>query len=104
MPAPHRKDWPSKGYGVLNAGNFVEHSDIFGMLQNEGITGFAIVAGDKHSFWAGYPSNTLPPRPFEPVGVEFVTGSITAQNGGEVQALAELIRKMAWLRDGAEDA
>ncbi len=87
MPAPHRKDWPSKGYGVLNAGNFVEHSDIFGMLQKEGITGFAIVAGDKHSFWAGYPSNTLPPRAFEPVGVEFITGSITAQGAAEVQEL-----------------
>ena len=40
------------------------------MVRDEGITGFTIVAGDKHSFWAGYPSETLPPRPFEPVGVE----------------------------------
>jgi alkaline phosphatase D len=29
----------------------------------------------------------LPPLPFEPVGVEFITGSITAQNAAEVQAL-----------------
>lgn len=87
MPAPQTKDWPSAGYGVLNGGNVVEHADIFGMVQKEGITGFAIVAGDKHSFWAGYPSTTLPPRAFDPVGVEFVTGSITAQGLAEVQEL-----------------
>lgn len=67
------------GYGVLNAGNGVENDEIFRMVREEGITGFAIVAGDKHSFWAGYPSEMLPPRPFEPVGVEFVTGSISQQ-------------------------
>jgi alkaline phosphatase D len=87
MPEPHRKDWPSSGYGVINGGNVVEHTDIFGMLEKEGITGLAIVAGDKHSFWAGYPSTTLPPRAFNPVGVEFVTGSITAQGAAEVQEL-----------------
>lgn len=87
MPEPHRKDWPGNGFGVLNGGNIVEHSEIFGLVQKEGITGFAIVAGDKHSFWAGYPSNTLPPRAFEPVGVEFVTGSITAQGSAEVLEL-----------------
>ncbi len=45
----------------------------------DGITGLAIVAGDKHSFWAGYPCKTLPPQPFDPVGVEFITGSISHQ-------------------------
>jgi alkaline phosphatase D len=57
------------------------------MVQKEGITGLAIVAGDKHSFWAGYPSTTLPPRAFDPVAVEFVTGSVTAQGLAEVQEL-----------------
>ena len=56
------------------------------MIRNEGITGLAIVAGDKHNFWAGYPSADLPPHPFEPVGVEFITGAISQQNTGEVQA------------------
>jgi len=79
--------WPGAGYGVLNAGNGVENDEIFRMVREEGITGFAIVAGDKHSFWAGYPSETLPPRPFEPVGVEFVTGSISQQGLAEVQEL-----------------
>lgn len=80
--------WPGAGYGVLNADHAVEHAEIFRMVRDEGITGFTIVAGDKHSFWAGYPSETLPPRPFEPVGVEFVTGSISQQGLAEVQEIA----------------
>jgi alkaline phosphatase D len=36
------------------------------------------VSGNTHSFWAGLASAYLPPRPFEPVGVAFVTGSISA--------------------------
>ena len=50
----------------------------------KGITGLAVVAGDKHTFWAGRVSKALPPRKFEPVGVEFITGSISAQGLFEV--------------------
>jgi alkaline phosphatase D len=53
-------------------------------VRDQRIAGFAIVAGDKHSFWAGYPSKSLPPQPFEPVGVEFITGSISAQGLAEI--------------------
>ena len=42
------------------------------------------VAGDKHSFWAGLTSADLPPRAYDPVGVEFVTGSISAQGLVEI--------------------
>jgi alkaline phosphatase D len=87
LPSEFAATWPSTEYGVLNRSYVVEHREIFGMVRDEGITGLAIVAGDKHSFWAGYPSETLPPRPFEPVGVEFITGSISQQGLGEVQAL-----------------
>ncbi len=76
--------WPGAGYAVLNAGYGIEHRELFRMVREEGITGLAIVAGDKHSFWAGYPSEALPPRPFEPVGVEFITGSISQQGLAEV--------------------
>jgi alkaline phosphatase D len=34
--------------------------------------------GDRHSFWAGLAAKALPPKPFEPVGIAFVTGSISA--------------------------
>ncbi len=86
LPAPLNERWPDDGYAVFNAGYAVEHGEIFDMVRQEGITGFTVVAGDKHSFWAGYPSKTLPPRPFDPVGVEFITGSITAQGHAEVVA------------------
>lgn len=87
LPPEFAHAWPSADYCVVNRSYTIEHAEIFGMIRDEGITGFAIVAGDKHSFWAGYPSETLPPRPFEPVGVEFITGSISQQNLAEVQAL-----------------
>ncbi len=80
--------WPAGGgYGVTTGAYRLEHSEIFDMVRAEGITGLTILAGDRHAFWAGYPSKTLPPRAFDPVGVEFVTGSISAQTLGEVQQL-----------------
>lgn len=88
LPAAFANRWPTgAGYGVMNGGYFTEHDEIFDMIRDEGITGFTIVAGDKHSFWAGYPSKTLPPRAFDPVGVEFITGSISAQGQAEVAGL-----------------
>jgi alkaline phosphatase D len=86
LPEALKERWPGDGYAVFNAGYAVEHREIFDMVRQEGITGLAIVAGDKHSFWAGYPCKTLPPRPFDPVGVEFITGSISAQGHFEVTA------------------
>jgi hypothetical protein len=50
---------------------------------NESITGFAIVSGDLHSFWAGYASAQLPPGKFEPVGLSFTGGSMSSVGGGE---------------------
>ncbi len=88
LPAAFADWWPNgAGYGVTTGGYRLEHAEIFDMIRAEGITGFTIVAGDRHAFWAGYPSKTLPPRAFDPVGVEFVTGSISSQTLGEVQQL-----------------
>lgn len=84
LPAPLNERWPGDGYAVIDSSFAVEHNELFDMIRAEGITGLAVVAGDKHSFWAGYPSKTLPPRAFDPVGVEFITGSITAQGLHEV--------------------
>ena len=47
------------------------------------ITGFAVVSGDRHSFWAGYAAKALPPKSFDPVGVAFITGSISAPGMAE---------------------
>jgi alkaline phosphatase D len=61
-----------------------EHTQIYDELRKKGVTGLAVVAGDKHSFWAGLTSADLPPRAYDPVGVEFVTGSISAQGLVEI--------------------
>ena len=87
LPDALRAGWPGAGYGLMNGGSDLDHGEIADMLKSEGITGLAIVAGDKHSFWAGRFSKWLPPRAFEPVGVEFVTGSISAQGSAEVTQL-----------------
>jgi alkaline phosphatase D len=82
LPEPLRANWPG-GYGLVNGGYKLDQGEIADMLKADGITGVAILAGDKHSFWAGTLSKDLPPRPFEPVAVEFITGSISARGLAE---------------------
>jgi alkaline phosphatase D len=79
--------WPSSDYGYFERRYTTENAEIFRMVRAEGITGLAIVAGDKHSFWAGYPSENLPPHPFEPAGVEFIGGSVSQAGIAEVWEL-----------------
>ena len=69
LPPEFADTWPSTEYGYLSRSYTLEHREIFSMARDEGITGLAICVGDKHSFWAGYASETLPPRAFEPAGV-----------------------------------
>jgi alkaline phosphatase D len=93
LPAGLTKPWPGAGYAGFDAGSgtgdhssaYVERAEIYDLVRDHGITGFAIVAGDRHSFWAGIAAKALPPKPFEPVGIAFVTGSISAP--GMIEAL-----------------
>ena len=84
------KDWPkwTDGYAVQSNGDWGgchhERGEIFDTVRDAGITGFAILAGDLHSFWAGYASKALPPQGrFEPVGVSFVCGSVISPGAQE---------------------
>lgn len=74
--------WPGEGYGITAAGDvstaFHEKGEIYDFVREHGITGFATVAGDRHAFWAGLSAKSLPPQKFEPIGLAFVTGSISA--------------------------
>jgi alkaline phosphatase D len=74
--------WPGAGYAGFGGGDhsaaYMERSEIYDLVRDAGITGFATVAGDRHSFWAGLAAKALPPAAFEPVGVAFITGSISA--------------------------
>jgi alkaline phosphatase D len=80
---------PDAGYASFGGGDFGnafhERGEIYDFIRKHGITGFATVAGDRHSFWAGLASKGLPPLPFDPVGVVFVTGSISAPGGLEAR-------------------
>ncbi|MBL0029083.1 MAG: alkaline phosphatase D family protein [Rhodanobacteraceae bacterium] len=79
-------EW-TDGYAVLANGDwggvYHERGQIFDVVRDAGITGFAIVAGDRHSFWAGLAAKALPPAKFEPVGVSFVGGSISSPGMAE---------------------
>jgi len=82
LPPGLVKPWPGKGYASLGGGDhgsaYVERTEIYDFIARERITGFATVAGDRHSFWAGLAAKALPPQPFAPVGIAFITGSISA--------------------------
>jgi alkaline phosphatase D len=82
LPQGTAKPWPGSGYAISPQGDhgsaYVERGEIYDFVQANGITGFATVAGDRHSFWAGLAAKSLPPKPFVPVGIAFVTGSISA--------------------------
>jgi len=82
LPAGIGKPWPGRGYAGFGGGDhgsaYVERAEIYDFVREHGITGFATVAGDRHSFWAGLAAKSLPPEAFEPVGIAFVTGSISA--------------------------
>jgi alkaline phosphatase D len=109
-----KNPWPSDTYGMANSYDFgaayAERKEIYDLVRNAKITGFAIVSGDRHSFWAGYAAAELPPRKFEPVGLSFVGASLTSP--GTMEAVEHGLRKDHPLRalfladrpDGAKPA
>ncbi|MGB5851360.1 MAG: alkaline phosphatase D family protein [Rhodanobacter sp.] len=87
--------WSGEGFAVMATGDwggaYHERAQIFDTVRDHGITGFAIVSGDRHSFWAGYAAKALPPAAFEPVGVTFVGGSLISP--GLVEAYEHGLKK-----------
>ncbi|HET9769069.1 MAG TPA: alkaline phosphatase D family protein, partial [Thermoanaerobaculia bacterium] len=82
LPAGLGKPWPGKDYACFGGGDwgstYSERGEIYDAVRANGITGFVTVSGDRHSFWAGLAAKSLPPAAFEPVGVAFITGSVSA--------------------------
>ena len=79
--------WPGDTYAISRTDDwgaaYGERGEIYDLVREQGITGFAIVSGDRHSFWAGYAAKYLPPRKFEPVGVSFVGASLVSPGAME---------------------
>jgi alkaline phosphatase D len=79
--------WPGKDFGTFANPDFssayAERAEIYDLVRDRKVSGFVTVSGDRHSFWAGYAAPALPPAGFAPVGVSFITGSISAPGLGE---------------------
>ncbi|MCA1828587.1 MAG: alkaline phosphatase D family protein [Myxococcales bacterium] len=90
-----RESWPKTTYAAMISGDYGtayrERAEIYDLVRSEGITGFAIVSGDRHSFWAGYASSELPPGKFDPVGLSFVGASLSS--AGTMEALEHGFKK-----------
>jgi alkaline phosphatase D len=90
LPAGLTKEsWPANTYASMSGADFrsayVERTEIYDLVRDAKITGFAIVSGDLHSFWAGYAAADLPPGKFEPVGLSFVGASLVSPGAMEAQ-------------------
>ncbi len=88
LPAGMTKNpWPADTYAMSGSNDYgaayYERGEIYDLVRDSKITGFAIVSGDRHSFWAGYAAAKLPPANFEPVGVSFVGGSMASPGAME---------------------
>ncbi len=74
--------WMGQGYGTFGGGDFsaafAERAEIYDLVRDQKVSGFVTVSGDRHSFWAGYAAPQLPPVGYNPVGLSFITGSISA--------------------------
>ncbi|HEX6123988.1 MAG TPA: alkaline phosphatase D family protein [Pyrinomonadaceae bacterium] len=90
-----KSPWPADTYGMAGSNDFgaayAERKEIYDLVRDAKITGFAIVSGDRHAFWAGYAAAHLPPRKFEPVGLSFVGASMISP--GAMEALEHGLRK-----------
>src|SRR6202034_3928967 len=95
LPSGITKPWPGGGYATSPFGDhgtaYVERGEIYDYVQANVNAGFTTGAGDRHSICAGLAAKTLPPKPFVPVGIAFVTGSISAP--GLVEALEHALAK-----------
>nr|MDQ2878186.1 alkaline phosphatase D family protein [Pseudomonadota bacterium] len=82
LPAGMAVPWPGQGYAGYprtdHSTAYAERGEVCDFVAKKGLTGFVTLSGDRHSFWAGYTAKALPPEDFAPVGLNFVTGSITS--------------------------
>ena len=82
LPTSISKPWPGKGYATFGGGDFSgalsERAEIYDHVRKANVDGFVVVSGDRHSFWAGYAAKALPPARFDPVGIAFIVGSLSA--------------------------
>src|SRR3954452_3822852 len=95
-----KESWPKDAYASMGPPDyglaFAERAEIYTLIRDAKVTGFAIVSGDRHNFWAGYAAADLPPGKFEPVGLSFVGASLVSPN--TMEAMEHSLKKDAPLR------
>lgn len=95
-----KESWPKNAYATMGGADYgcayTERAEIYGLIREAKITGFAIVSGDRHTFWAGYATADLPPGKFDPVGLSFVGASLVSP--GAMEAYEHNLKKDAPLR------
>ena len=100
LPPGVTSPWPGEGYAGFartdHSTAYSERAEIYDLVAGKGIAGFVTLSGDRHSFWAGLSAKSLPPSAFDPVGINFVTGSISSP--GMVEALEYILPKPHPLR------
>ena len=61
-----KQKWPADTFAQIGSGDYGsayhERGEIYDLVRDAKITGFAIVSGDRHSFWAGYAASLCHPR------------------------------------------
>jgi alkaline phosphatase D len=74
--------WPGKSYATFGGGDFSaalsERGELYDFVRAAEVSGLVVISGDRHSFWAGYAAKALPPQTFDPVGIAFICGSLSA--------------------------
>ncbi len=77
-----KQRWPADTFAQIGSGDYGsayhERGEIYDLVRDSKITGFAIVSGDRHSLLSGYAASLLPPAKFEPVGISFVGASLAS--------------------------
>ena len=97
LPAGLTKEsWPKNAYAAMGGADYgcayAERAEIYRLVRDAKITGFAIVSGDRHTFWAGYATAELPPGKFEPVGLSFVGASLVSPGTMEAYENAKFLK------------
>jgi alkaline phosphatase D len=101
LPAGLTKEpWPANTFATVGGGDYAtawtERAEIYNLVRDAKITGFGIVSGDRHTFWAGYASAELPPGKFDPIGLSFVGASLVSP--GTMEAYEHRLPKDVPLR------
>jgi len=99
-PGVTKTPWPAGSFANIggrdHGSTWSERDEIFELVRDAKLTGFAIVSGDRHSFWAGYASAQLPPGTFEPIGLSFIGASLSSP--GAMESHEHRIKKELPLR------